>query len=860
MVRMRRILSLVLVVYLLTPSATRETTAEDLRLFNDTWARTDQPVAAGVVARTWIWGNPVTTSVTEPYVDAPGDVRTVQYFDKARMERTTDGAREYVTNGLLVVEMSSGQLQRGDATFDSVAPAQHIPVAGDADDLGGPTYATIGLLRAKPAAAAGATIIERVRRDGVISSDATLAQHGVTAAELVDVPGISHRVASVFWEFLTSTGTIFNGDAYVDGALFENPFFATGFPLTEAYWATVRVGGTPQDVLLQCFERRCLTWTPGNDPAWRVEAGNVGQHYYQWRSTLDEEPPVLPELPGDALFVAQAAGRDPSWVRAALLIDAHSSRVDWVLSAWNLGPTRLQLTIPQRGTTDERRIQVWQGAALAGDGEAVRRGTLNASTLPPDLSVAELRDLLELGLIGIRVEVPGQPSTSATMVQTQQLDLGAVLSDGERATGSARLHWDASGGYLRYEAEVAGLAAAVAEVRLEQQQGSGRSTVVADLFVGSGPRTGSIPAGALVVKGIDNESPFTSLEQIAFSAYTGELRLVVELATEDELRAPVWITLPAQDYERGVNLAGAEFGFVFPGTYEVDYTYPRTSELDYFNAKGLPLIRFAFSWERLQRSLYKPFDATELARVRKVVDAAEARGMKIILDPHNFARYHGDQIGSKAVPIAAFEDFWRRLALEFKDHPGVWAYGVMTEPFDMDANWATSAQAAINAIRKVDGDTLLLVPGDQWSNAEWWPDANPGFPVSDPSDNMLYDGHIYFDKDYSGHYDLAYAKDGAYPLIGVDRLRPFVEWLRATGSHGIVTEFGIPDDDPRWNVVLDLAMAYMDINSLGGTYWAAGPWWDDYPLSVEPRNGKDRPQMEVLLRHRGYDERTQPLP
>src|SRR5690606_4359159 len=24
-------------------------------------------------------------------------------------------------------------------------------------------------------------------------------------------------------------------------------------------------------------------YTPSNDPAWQVEAGNVGQHYYRWR-------------------------------------------------------------------------------------------------------------------------------------------------------------------------------------------------------------------------------------------------------------------------------------------------------------------------------------------------------------------------------------------------------------------------------------------------------------------------------------------------------------------------------------------------------------------------------------------------
>ncbi len=37
------------------------------------------------------------------------------------------------------------------------------------------------------------------------------------------------------------------------------------------------------DVLMQCFQRRCLTYTPGNAEGWQVEAGNVGRHYYEWR-------------------------------------------------------------------------------------------------------------------------------------------------------------------------------------------------------------------------------------------------------------------------------------------------------------------------------------------------------------------------------------------------------------------------------------------------------------------------------------------------------------------------------------------------------------------------------------------------
>jgi len=57
--------------------------------FMDTWARSDLPVAAGRISRTWMWGpEPFTTPLREPYAGAPGGTRLVQYFDKSRMEIT----------------------------------------------------------------------------------------------------------------------------------------------------------------------------------------------------------------------------------------------------------------------------------------------------------------------------------------------------------------------------------------------------------------------------------------------------------------------------------------------------------------------------------------------------------------------------------------------------------------------------------------------------------------------------------------------------------------------------------------------------------------------------------------------------
>ena len=36
-------------------------------------------------------------------------------------------------------------------------------------------------------------------------------------------------------------------------------------------------------MLIQAFQRRVLTYMPGNAPPWQVEMGNVGRHYYDWR-------------------------------------------------------------------------------------------------------------------------------------------------------------------------------------------------------------------------------------------------------------------------------------------------------------------------------------------------------------------------------------------------------------------------------------------------------------------------------------------------------------------------------------------------------------------------------------------------
>ena len=184
--------------------------------------------------RTWMWGpEAFTEAVSEPYDEAPGGNRTVQYFDKARMEDNAfraDGPPWDVTNGLLVVELITGRLQLGDSQFQDRSPAA-INVAGDANDPDGPTYATFGIALDAPPSQVGATITQRITRASMVSNDPGLAGEGVTVAIVDDVT--NHSIAAPFWEFMNSSGVVYQDGQFITDQLFDSPYFATGRPISE---------------------------------------------------------------------------------------------------------------------------------------------------------------------------------------------------------------------------------------------------------------------------------------------------------------------------------------------------------------------------------------------------------------------------------------------------------------------------------------------------------------------------------------------------------------------------------------------------------------------------------------------------
>ena len=285
--------------------------------FEEVWHSADMAVQQGRTTRSWTWGPKPWFDYKEIYKQSPKGLRQVQYFDKARMEindpRTTSGPLGGVTNGLLVVELVSGRIKLG----DDPGPAENfrssnadIPVAGNPPlhnqfNLSTPVYANFVDIAtvdngyrdpSKIGQRVGTTLARQepysmnVLSRGFRQDLAELPGTDIVAYE----PATGHNIPRVFHDFIDA--------GPVAGIV------AFGHPISDAYWITARVGEQDKDVLVQLFERRTVTYTPSNPAAFRVEMGNVGQHYFSWRYQVLGQPWTTPDPRWNIVYASKTDG------------------------------------------------------------------------------------------------------------------------------------------------------------------------------------------------------------------------------------------------------------------------------------------------------------------------------------------------------------------------------------------------------------------------------------------------------------------------------------------------------------------------------------------------------------------------
>jgi aryl-phospho-beta-D-glucosidase BglC (GH1 family) len=326
-------------------------------------------------------------------------------------------------------------------------------------------------------------------------------------------------------------------------------------------------------------------------------------------------------------------------------------------------------------------------------------------------------------------------------------------------------------------------------------------------------------------------------------------------------------------YLMGVNLAGLGDGSAIPGAANVDFGLPTATEFDFIRSKNLQIVRLPFLWERVQPTLNGPLDPTYLGYIQNMVAMAQARGLKVVLDLHNYGSYSGQQLGGGTLTNAQYANVWTQLATAFAGNTGVYGYDIMNEPCCgiTAATWQAAAQAAIYRIRSVDHTTPIIVEGVGYSSAyAWIANGNDILKyLLDPYNNLIFSAHFYMDRDSSGtnfiwanevatgdQLDCAGGAGHCATLgtnIGVKRLtqgsggtQGWVPWITTNHLRGYIGECGAGNDNPAWNAALSNAVAVMQANNVSYTYWNMGPFYGSYPYSIEPNGVLDKLQVAAL--------------
>lgn len=335
---------------------------------------------------------------------------------------------------------------------------------------------------------------------------------------------------------------------------------------------------------------------------------------------------------------------------------------------------------------------------------------------------------------------------------------------------------------------------------------------------------------------------------------------------------------------RGTNVVGMEMAYfnfnqANGPVGDTDYPVYDTRVIDYFAAKRITTIRFLFTWEAMQATLNGPIPATSTGNYKayfdnfkRVVDyATGSKGMRVIIEPWQSdsgggaggARWRGDLVGSAQVPIAAFADFWGKLAALFKDNPRV-RFGLVNEPNGMSTmTWFAAAQAAITAIRTAGATQRIYVPGNGYtaasgwtanyydtavpahSNAYGWLNANGiGQPLIDPAGNIAAEVHTYLDSSQGGLTDeitsVTAARDQIAVALNEAAAHGYKIYLGEIGIYAGASGAGFTAAD-AWADFIN----YFNANQVtfdGFTWWAGGmpDWWNDVHaahFSISPTDG-----------------------
>ena len=178
----------------------------------------------------------------------------------------------------------------------------------------------------------------------------------------------------------------------------------------------------------------------------------------------------------------------------------------------------------------------------------------------------------------------------------------------------------------------------------------------------------------------------------------------------------------ARDLGRGIN-----FGNVLDAPTEGAWGLRLSDDLfDAARASGATTVRLPVRWSNHALAT-RPYtiDPTFFARVDYAVDAALARGMRIVVDMHHHHQLEGDALdpGEFAVDPAVLDErfvaIWQQIASRYKDRPATVLFELYNEPHGSltAAGWNALMSLTLTAVRAIDTTHYIVVGPVGWNSA-----------------------------------------------------------------------------------------------------------------------------------------------
>lgn len=263
----------------------------------------------------------------------------------------------------------------------------------------------------------------------------------------------------------------------------------------------------------------------------------------------------------------------------------------------------------------------------------------------------------------------------------------------------------------------------------------------------------------------------------------------------------------------------------------------RITDGDFVNiaSAGFKTIRLPVRWDsHAGKEAPYTIEPAFLARVQHLVGAAQAAGLNVILDSHNFESMHSDPLGS----APRFAGIWKQIGAAFAGQPTktLW-FELENEPHDKftNANLLEALSPALAAVRATNPDRPVIIGGEFWSGIDSLktltlpddPNVYPTFHYYEPFD-FTHQGATWVDPVPPLGRAYGSAEDAARLVRDVQKIRDYSErtgllpFMGETGAHTTVPL----DQRVQYHAAVTKAFAPLGVGMCTWAYTNTFPFYD----------------------------------